>query len=117
MPHVTTAPTRIPVPGGKLIDEHVGMAATRTREISVAHMVAPPGWDEPFQTPEFDEITVVVKGSIHVDCDGHRYEVREGQSVITKAGERIRYAAGPVGAEYIAICLPAFTAETAHRED
>ena len=117
MPHVTTAPTRIPVPGGKLIDEHVGMASTHTRQVSVAHMVAPPGWDEPYQTPEFDEITVVVKGPVPVDCDGQRHEVHAGQSIITKAGERIRYAAGPLGAEYVAVCLPAFTPDAAHRED
>ncbi len=117
MPHVTTEPTRVPVPGGKLIHEHVGMVSTHTREVSVAHMVAPPGWQEPYQTPEFDEITVVVKGSIHVDCDDRRHEVTAGQSIITKAGERIRYAAGPQGAEYVAVCLPAFTPAAAHRED
>ncbi len=117
MPHVTTLPTRIPVPGGKLIDEHVGVASTGTGKISVAHMVAPPGWTEPFQTPDFDEITVVISGSLHIDCDGQRYEVCAGQSVVTQAGERIRYAAGPLGAAYLAVCLPAFTPDAAHRED
>ena len=117
MPHVTTAPTRIPVPGGKVIDEHVGAASIGTDAVSVAHMVAPPGWEEPYQTPEFDEITVVVRGSIHVDCDGERHEVRAGQSIVTTAGERIRYAAGSDGAEYVAICLPAFTPDRVHRED
>lgn len=117
MPHVTTAPTRIPVPGGKVIDEHVGAASTGTDAVSVAHMVAPPGWEEPYQTPQFDEITVVVRGSIHVDCDGLRHEVHAGQSIVTTAGERIRYAAGPDGAEYVAVCLPAFTPDRVHRED
>ncbi|HRW19110.1 MAG TPA: cupin domain-containing protein [Dermatophilaceae bacterium] len=117
MPHVITDPIRIPVPGGKLIDEHVGLASTQTAEVSVAHMVAPPGWEEPYQTPEFDEITVVVKGTVHVDSDGVRHEVRAGQSVITKAGERVRYSVGPQGAEYVAVCLPAFTPDAAHRED
>ena len=116
MPHVTTDPVRIPVPGGKVINEHVGQVATSTSAVSVAHMLAPSGWEEPFQTPEFDEITVVVRGSLHVDCDGQRYEVSAGQSIITKAGERVQYSAGPLGVEYVAICLPAYTPETAHRE-
>jgi ethanolamine utilization protein EutQ (cupin superfamily) len=109
-------PARVPVPGGKLIDEYVGVVSTNTSEVSVAHMVAPPGWHEPYQTPEFDEITVVISGELHVDHDAHRLVVRAGQSVLTKAGERVRYAAGPRGADYVAVCLPAFTPETAHRE-
>ena len=117
MPHVTTDPVRIPVPGGKVINEHVGLVATSTPTLSVAHMLAPSGWEEPFQTPEFDEITVVVRGALHVDCDGRRYEVVAGQSIVTTAGERVQYSAGPLGAEYVAICLPAYTPETAHRED
>lgn len=117
MPHLITSPARIPVPGGKLIDEHVGAVSTQTQEVSVAHMVAPPDWQEPYQTPEFDEITVVVKGHVLVECEGQRYEVRAGQSIITKAGERVRYAVGPMGAEYVAVCLPAFTPDAAHRED
>jgi quercetin dioxygenase-like cupin family protein len=80
-------------------------------------MVAPPDWQEPYQTPEFDEITVVVKGHVLLECEGQRYEVRAGQSIITKAGERVRYAVGPLGAEYVAVCLPAFTPDSAHRED
>lgn len=117
MPHLNTTPARIPVPGGKVIDEHIGHVATHTAELSVAHMQAPPGWEEPYQTPEFDEITVVVKGHVLVDCDGERFEVRAGQSILTKAGERVRYSVGPMGAEYVAVCLPAFTPATAHRED
>lgn len=117
MPHVITDPVQIPVPGGKVISEHIGAASTRTSDLSIAHMHAPAGWEEPYQTPEFDEITVVVKGSVLVDCDGQRHEVHAGQSIITKAGERIRYAAGPLGAEYVAVCLPAFTPDAAHRED
>ncbi len=117
MPHVNTAPIRIPVPGGKIIDEHVGVVSTDTSELSVAHMIAPAGWEEPYQTPEFDEITVVVKGTVLVDSDSGRHEVHAGQSIVTKAGERIRYAVGPDGAEYVAVCLPAFTPDTAHRED
>lgn len=117
MPHLISAPARIPVPGGKVIDEHVGRVSTQTHEVSVAHMVAPAGWEEPYQTPEFDEITVVVAGHVIVDSGGERFEVRAGQSIVTKAGERVRYSTGPLGAEYVAVCLPAFTPDTAHRED
>ncbi|KNX37841.1 cupin domain-containing protein [Luteipulveratus halotolerans] len=116
MPKLLTEPVRIPVPGGKLIEEHVGLASTGERSVSVAHMVAPAGWDEPFQTPEFDEITVVIKGTVVVDHDGGRLEVTAGQSVVTQGGERIRYSCGPEGAEYVAVCLPAFSPETVNRE-
>ena len=117
MPHVITDPVQIPVPGGKVISEHIGAASTRTSDLSIAHMHAPAGWEETYQTPEFDEITVVVRGSVVVDCDGQRFEAKAGQSIVTKAGERVQYSAGPLGAEYVAVCLPAFTPETAHRED
>lgn len=79
-------------------------------------MKAPPGWDEPFQTPEFDEITVVLTGTVLVDHDGGQLEVSAGQSVVTRAGERIRYSCGPAGADYVAVCLPAFTPDTVNRE-
>ena len=117
MPHVITDPVQIPVPGGKVISEHIGAASTRTSDLSIAHMHAPAGREEPYQTPEFDEITVVVRGSVVVDCDGQRFEAKAGQSIVTKAGERVQYSAGPLGAEYVAVCLPACTPETAHRED
>lgn len=115
MPHLIE-PARVPVPGGKSIDEHVGVVSTRTSEVSVAHMVAPPDWQEPYQTPEFDEITVVISGEVHVDHAGQRLVVRAGQSVLTKAGERVRYSAGARGADYVSVCLPAFTLEAARRE-
>lgn len=86
MPHVITDPVQIPVPGGKVINEHVGQASTHTAEVSIAHMLAPAGWEEPYQTPEFDEITIVVRGAVIVDCDGQRYEAKAGQSIVTKAG-------------------------------
>lgn len=117
MPELLTEPVRIPVPGGKVINEHVGLASTGEEAVSVAHMVAPPGWDEPFQTPQFDEITVVLKGTVRVDHEGGPTEVTAGQSVVTRAGERIRYSCGPAGAEYIAICTPAFSPDTVGRED
>ena len=121
MPQLIAAPTRIPVPGGKVIDEHVGAVNTPhtplSQSVSVAHMVAPAGWSEPFQTPEFGEITLVLKGLVRVDHDGGVLEVAAGQSVITGAGERIRYSTGDEGAEYVAVCLPAFDPEAAHRDD
>lgn len=117
MPELLTSPTRIPVPGGKIIDEHVGLASTGERAVSVAHMIAPPGWDEPAQTPQFDEITVVLRGTLVVEHDGGVMDVGAGQSVVTRAGERIRYRVGDDGAEYIAICLPAFSPETVGREE
>ena len=110
-------PVRIPVPGGKIIDEHIGAASTGEQQVSVAHMQAPGEWSEPFQTPEFDEITVVLTGTVLVDHEGGTLEARAGQTVITRGGERIRYSCGPEGAEYVAICLPAFSPDSVHRED
>jgi len=80
-------------------------------------MTAPAGWEEPAQTPEFDEVTVVLAGSVVVEHDGGNLTVPAGQAVITRAGERVRYSVGPDGAEYVAVCLPAFDPELAHRED
>ena len=121
MPELIASPTRIPVPGGKVIDEHVGAVNTADAglqsSVSVARMVAPAGWSEPFQRPEFDEITLVLAGTVLVDHDGGTLEVAAGQSVITRGGERIRYSCGPDGAEYVAVCLPAFSPDTVHRED
>ena len=121
MPRLITEPTRIPVPGGKVIDEHVGRVTAADlplgQAVSVARMVAPAGWTEPFQTPEFDEINVVTAGSVIVDHDGGPTTVLAGQTLVTFAGERIRYSCGPEGAEYVAVCLPAFSSDTVHRED
>jgi quercetin dioxygenase-like cupin family protein len=120
MPQIISAPTRIPVPGGKVIDEYVGAVNTPETPLrgsfSVAHMVAPAGWSEPFQTPEFGEITVVLKGTVRVDHDGGVLDVGAGQAVMTGPGERIRYSTGDDGAEYVAVCLPAFSPDAAHRD-
>jgi quercetin dioxygenase-like cupin family protein len=117
MPEVISEPSRIPVPGGKLIEEFIGRVASATASVSVARMQAPPGWDEPAQTPEFDEVTLMIRGSLIVSHDRGVLEVRAGHALLTRAGERIRYAAGPDGAEYVAVCVPAFSPELAHRED
>ena len=116
MPELVSSPVRVPVPGGKLIDEYVGRASTGSEAVSVAHMRSPAGWTEPAQTPEFDEVTLVLAGSVHVEHDGGVLEVGAGQAVLTRAGERIRYTT-PGGAEYVAVCLPAYTPDTVHRED
>jgi len=121
VPQLITAPTRIPVPGGKVIDEFVGAVSTPNTSlpgsVSVAHMNAPANWSEPFQAPDFGEITVVLRGTVIVEHDGGRLEVGQGQAVVTAAGERVRYSTGASGAEYVAVCLPAFTPEAAHRDD
>ena len=116
MPQLVQGPVRVPVPGGKLIDEYVGRASTGTEQVSVAHMRSPAGWEEPGQRPEFDEVTVVLAGAVHVEHDGGVLEVGAGQAVLTRAGERVRYTT-PEGAEYVAVCLPAFAPDTVHRED
>lgn len=122
MAELISAPTLIPVPGGKVINEYVGRVTTGTDAVSVAHMVAPPGWDEPAQAPEFDEITVVLRGVVRVDLESPEggvdtLEVPAGQAVITRAGERVRYSTGDQETEYVAVCLPAFSPETVNRDD
>ena len=116
MPQLVQSPVRVPVPGGKPIDEYVGRASTGSEAVSVAHMRSPAGWEEPAQRPEFDEVTLVLGGEVHVEHDGGVLTVAAGQAVLTRAGERVRYTT-PQGAEYVAVCLPAFGPETVNRED
>ncbi|MEP7034002.1 MAG: cupin [Dermatophilaceae bacterium] len=116
MPQLISAPVRIPAPGDKIINEHVGLISTGTLAVSVAHMVAPPNWGEPFQTPEFDEITLVLAGTMVVEHEGGSTSVLAGQSILTGAGERVRYSCGEDGAEYVAVCLPAFSPNAVNRE-
>lgn len=114
-----SAPTRIQAAGTKpkLIDEYVGRVNTGTETLSVAHMRSPGGWVEPGQTPEFDEYTVVLKGAVQIEYKGGLMTVSAGQAVLTHAGEWIRYSTpGEDGAEYIAICLPAFAPLTVRRD-
>lgn len=122
MAELISAPTRIPVPGGKVIDEYVGRVNTGTDSVSVAHMRAPGGWDEPAQRPEFDEITVVLRGMVRAEVEGDDGESRvidvpEGQALLTRAGERVRYSTGSEDTEYVAVCTPAFSPETVNREE
>ena len=119
MPKHITAPTRIAAAGNKpkLIDEYIGRVNSKTTGVSVAHMRSPQGWEEPGQTPEFDEFTVVLKGSLRVRHKGGHLDVAAGQAVIAPKGEWIQYST-PLdgGAEYIAVCLPAFSLEAVHRD-
>jgi mannose-6-phosphate isomerase-like protein (cupin superfamily) len=118
MPTIIPSPTVIPVPGGKQIREYVGRVNTGTPGVSVAHMVSPPGWSEPGQTPEFAEYTVVLRGVMRVEHNDGVTEVKAGQAILTQPGEWIRYSTpGAEGAEYVAICLPAFSPETVHRDE
>ncbi len=116
MARLIPAAAIIPVPGGKVIEEFVGRVASGDASVSVARMTAPAGWDEPAQTPEFDEITLVLEGEVVVEVAGGPVTVTAGQALITRAGERIRYSC-PGGAQYVAICLPAFGPDLVHRED
>jgi mannose-6-phosphate isomerase-like protein (cupin superfamily) len=113
------APKRIEAAGNKpkLIDEYVGHVVSGTTQASVAHMRSPGGWQEPGQTPEFDEFTVVLKGMLRVEHAGGAIDVRAGEAVIARRGEWIRYSTPESdGAEYIAVCVPAFSPETVHRD-
>ena len=110
------APTAIPVPGGKLIHEYIGRVASGTADVSIAHMRAPAGWEEPAQAPAFDEYTLVLGGSLRIEHEGGSTDVHAGQAIITPANERVRYTA-LTDAEYVAICLPAFAPELANRDD
>ncbi|ATB41345.1 hypothetical protein CYFUS_006810 [Cystobacter fuscus] len=119
MPTLIAAPTRVTAVGNKpkLIDEYIGRVNTRQAGLSVAHMRSPGGWLEPGQTPEFQEMTVVLRGLLRVEHRGGMLEVRAGQAVVTEAGEWVRYSTPEAeGAEYIAICLPAFSPDTVHRD-
>jgi quercetin dioxygenase-like cupin family protein len=101
----------------KIIREVAGRVNTRTSELSLAHMTSPEGWSEPGQTPEFTEITYVLRGALHVQTQTTTLVVRAGQAVRTEPGEWIRYATPePGGAEYIAVCTPAFSPDTVHRD-
>lgn len=115
MPALITAPTSIPVPGGKTIEEFIGLASTGDGRLSIAHMVAPAGWEEPAQTPEFDEFTLVLEGEMHVETDAGTLVVGAGQAIHAAPGERVRYLT-PTGCRYVAVCLPAFSPGTVHRE-
>lgn len=102
----------------KLIEEYIGAVNSDTKELSVARMRSPAGWTEPGQTPEFSEYIIVVKGMLHVKTENRVYEVKAGQAIIVSAGEWVQYSTPTEeGAEYIAMCLPAFTSGAVHRDE
>ena len=120
MPELVTAPTRIVAAGNKpkSIDEYVGRVNSKTEAVSIAHMRSPAGWVEPGQTPEFDEYTLVLKGMLRVRHAAGVVDVRAGQAVIARRAEWVQYSSPePEGAEYVAVCMPAFSPGTVHRDD
>ena len=112
------APTIIRSIGNKpkLIEEYVGKVNSNTESISIAKMSAPPNWNEPGQKPEFDEYTVVLEGLLKVESQNKAYLIKKGEAIIVQAGEWVRYSTTFKGAEYIAICIPAFSLETVNRD-
>ncbi len=118
MPELIPEPTRVEAAGNKpkLIDEYVGRVNTHTGRLSIARMQSPAGWVEPGQRPEFDEYTLVLEGVVKVEHEDGELEVAAGQAVLARAGEWVRYST-PEGAKYVAVCLPAFSPDTVHRDD
>lgn len=119
MPKLIEKPVRIEAAGNKpkLIDEYVGRVSTETGAVSIAHMRSPGGWVEPGQKPEFDEYTLVLAGTLRVEHEGGRIDVRAGQAVIAPKGQWVRYSTPePSGAEYVAVCLPGFSPDLVHRD-
>jgi mannose-6-phosphate isomerase-like protein (cupin superfamily) len=119
MPRLIEQPTVIQAAGNKpkRIEEFAGLVNSGHRAVSVARMVSPSGWQEPGQRPEFEEITVVLRGRVHVEFEGGALDVRAGQAVVTAPGEWVRYSTPDAdGAEYIAVCVPAFSPVTVHRD-
>lgn len=114
---IQNKPSVIPVPGGKLIVEHFGKASIDAGDYSIAHMIAPPGWSEPFQTPDFEEITYIISGKIQVEISEKKITLEKDLSIFIPGGTRVRYSNPfdkPV--EYISFCIPAFTIERVNRE-
>lgn len=115
---IQTAPFIVPTTDGKLIEEHHGLATTQNKEISIAYMVAPPGWSEPFQTPEFDEYTYIISGKKQFIIEDETIVLEAGQSIKIERNTRVQYS-NPFDTpcEYIAICTPAFSIENVNREE
>jgi ethanolamine utilization protein EutQ (cupin superfamily) len=118
MPEHITTPTIIEAAGTppKLIEEYVGRVNTGTVAVSIARMKSPPGWSEPGQRPEFDEYTVVLRGRLLVEHEAGTLDVAAGEAVLARAGEWVRYSTPDEGAVYVAVCIPAFSPETVHRD-
>ena len=120
MPQLIKMPAVIEAAGNKpkRIEEYAGRVRTGTAAVSVARMVSPPGWEEPPQTPEFDEVTLVLRGVLRVDGPEGSMDVRAGEAVLARAGETVRYSTPDVeGAEYVAVCAPAYSPALVHRSE
>jgi ethanolamine utilization protein EutQ (cupin superfamily) len=120
MPELIDTPSRVEAAGTKpkLIDEFVGRVNTEEARVSIARMQSPEGWVEPGQRPEFDEWTLVLDGTLSVEHEGGALDVRAGQAILVCGGEWVRYSTPYAGgAEYVAVCLPAFSPDTVHRDD
>ena len=120
MPTLIASPTIVQAVGTKpkRIEEYAGRVNSADPQVSVARMVSPEGWEEPGQRPEFQEITLVLRGMLRVEHDGGALEVRAGQAVVAHPGEWVQYSTpGDDGAEYVAVCIPAFSPATVHRDD
>ena len=118
MPELIESPVRVEAAGEppKLIEEFAGRASTGEERVSVARMRSPAGWREPGQRPEFDEYTVVLAGAVQVETEDGALEVPAGKAVLVRAGEWVRYST-PEGAEYVAVCVPAFAPDIVHRDE
>ena len=120
MARLITSPTVIPAAGRppKIIEEYIGLVNSHESALSIAKMTSPSGWREPGQTPEFDEYTIVLKGELQVETRDSNHRVVAGQAIVVSAGEWVRYSTpGANGAEYLAVCLPAFSPQTVHRDE
>ncbi|GMU85593.1 MAG: hypothetical protein AMXMBFR48_08350 [Ignavibacteriales bacterium] len=115
--HIQRTPVQIPVPDNKIILEHFGNASQQAGNFSVAHMTAPAGWSEPFQIPDFDEVTFVIRGKKQFEIEGEEIILSSGESICVKAGTRVRYS-NPFSeeCEYLSFCTPAFSIDLVHRE-
>ena len=119
MPQLIEAPTRIQAHGQppKTIEEFIGRVNSKTESVSVARMISPSGWSEPGQTPDFDEFTVVLRGELQVETHEGVHRIAAGQAIVTRRGEWVRYSTPSLqGAEYISVCVPAFSPATVHRD-
>ena len=112
------APFAVPTTEGKLIEEHFGSVATRENNLSIAHMVAPPGWSEPHQNPKFDEYTLMVRGRKQIEINGETVTLKPGESLLVRKGVRVKYS-NPFEeeAEYWSVCIPAFSPDSVNREN
>jgi mannose-6-phosphate isomerase-like protein (cupin superfamily) len=120
MPIKIKSPSVIQAAGNKpkIIEEYIGKVNSKSNDVSIARMVSPGGWVEPGQKPEFDEYTIVLKGQLNIKTKNDEITVKEGEAIITKKGEWVQYSTPhPDGAEYISVCLPAFSMDTVHRDE